>query len=162
MALAILLILLSASVYSDVKGRRIPNKLILLGLIPGMVLHVSSRGISGLGEAFTGMCVGLGVFFGPYLLGWIGAGDVKLMATVGALTDAGFTFRAATYGALWGGLVSAAAILGMFLGAVSGSRGHPRSPSRGFFSSLRFLKARPVSIPYAVAIALGVLSALIM
>lgn len=82
------------SAWQDVRSHRIPNKLVVTGLVSGMVLNgLLPEGMGfnsvipgGLGwlAAMEGAGVGLAVLLPLYLLRAMGAGDVKLMAVVGA------------------------------------------------------------------------------
>jgi prepilin peptidase CpaA len=79
MALAI-----TAAVY-DLRFRRIPNWLVLSGLLLGIGLNTLLFQIAGL--RFSGLGAGLAllVYVPLYVLRAMGAGDVKLMAAVGAI-----------------------------------------------------------------------------
>ncbi len=91
MPLAVLLLLVTRQ---DISSRRIPNKLVLVGIVFGLILNgllplgwgFNSVIPGGLGwlVALQGLCVGLAVFLPLYWLRAMGAGDVKLMAMVGA------------------------------------------------------------------------------
>ena len=83
MALAIVVVLVAA--WSDLKHRRIPNKLTLPAIAVGLVLAVVLEGMDGLKWSGIGFAFGFGVFLLPWLMGGMGGGDVKLMAAVGAL-----------------------------------------------------------------------------
>ena len=72
------------------KGKgRIPNWLNLLALLTGITLHAASGSFS---EALSGL--GWGFFFGMvfYIMGLFGAGDVKMLAAMGALVGKDITF----------------------------------------------------------------------
>lgn len=94
LALLPLLLLLLLIVVHDIRQRRIPNKLVLLGMLLGVGLNgllPEGQGFNsvvpgGLGwiDGLKGVCVGLLVLLPMYWLEAIGAGDVKLMAMVGA------------------------------------------------------------------------------
>jgi prepilin peptidase CpaA len=84
--LALLALVLAAAIY-DVRYRRIPNWLTLSGVILGLGLNgflnaarpgIFKSSMIGLGAAF-------GIYFVLYALRAMGAGDVKLMAAVGAV-----------------------------------------------------------------------------
>jgi prepilin peptidase CpaA len=92
--LILLCCLLAAAVWSDLRTRRIPNALVfggaVLGLVlntlyaPGDSLYTTPFGGLGLVDALYGLGAGLGLLLPMYMLRTLGAGDVKLMAMVGA------------------------------------------------------------------------------
>jgi prepilin peptidase CpaA len=69
---------------SDVRARRIPNWLSYGSLAIALALRGILGSWHGLEQALGGMLVGGGIFFVLFLVGGMGAGDVKLMAAVGA------------------------------------------------------------------------------
>jgi prepilin peptidase CpaA len=69
----------------DVRSLRIPNWLTGGGLAASLVLALATRGAVGLGYALAGAGVALVALFVPFLLRWLGAGDVKAMMVLGAL-----------------------------------------------------------------------------
>ncbi|HYM80484.1 MAG TPA: A24 family peptidase [Candidatus Limnocylindria bacterium] len=69
---------------SDVKTRKIPNALTFPALLAGLATHLALGGGSGLLAAVLGMAVAGGLLLPGWLLKWMGAGDVKLMAAIGA------------------------------------------------------------------------------
>lgn len=81
----LLLVVLVAAVY-DVRYRRIPNWLSLSGVVFGLALNTFLyQGWPGMRMSLIGLAVGFGVYFFLYMLRAMGAGDVKLMAAVGAI-----------------------------------------------------------------------------
>ena len=82
--IAVAALVLTAAV-TDFRRRRIPNWLTSGGVIAGLLLHAVTGGWAGLGLATKGMLLGFGVYFVFYCLHAMGAGDVKLMAAVGAV-----------------------------------------------------------------------------
>jgi prepilin peptidase CpaA len=68
----------------DAKSFRIPNAITIPLLISGIAYHTLVGGLAGFQASVLGalLCLGMMTFF--YLLGMFGAGDVKLMAAVGA------------------------------------------------------------------------------
>lgn len=81
--LTLLLVIVLAAVF-DIKERRIPNWIILFGLIAGLVLGAfqsSTQLIFNVAGFFAGMMA----LMIPFAFGWMGAGDVKLFAAVGGL-----------------------------------------------------------------------------
>lgn len=77
------LLLLAAA--HDCRHRRIPNRLLVAGLLAGLACAAAPGGI-GLPPALAGMLLGLMALLPMYALHGLGAGDVKLMAMVGAFT----------------------------------------------------------------------------
>ena len=69
----------------DLRFRRIPNWLNLSGLILGFGLNLWCFQLQGALLAGEGMLFAVAVYLPLYLLRGMGAGDVKLMAAVGAL-----------------------------------------------------------------------------
>jgi prepilin peptidase CpaA len=81
----LVLVVLVAAVY-DVRYRRIPNWLSMSGVAAGLGLNAFMyQGWPGLKLSLLGLLVGFGVYFVLYALRAMGAGDVKLMAAVGAI-----------------------------------------------------------------------------
>src|SRR5262245_29605814 len=72
------------SARADVRTRRIPNKLTLPALALGLVMHLALGGPTGLISSLAGMLIAGGLLLPGWLLRYTGAGDVKLMAAVGA------------------------------------------------------------------------------
>jgi len=74
------------AVWTDIRQRRIPNALSLGALATGILLRAPS-GLEtvGLGLMSVGIAFFFGVFF--YLIGGLGAGDVKLMAGLASYFD---------------------------------------------------------------------------
>ena len=73
------------AVEHDVRCLRIPNWLTGGGLAGALALAGATRGATGLTEALLGAVTALAVLFLPFLLRWLGAGDVKAMMVLGAL-----------------------------------------------------------------------------
>ena len=84
-AMVLLVVLLAAAVF-DVRYRRIPNWLTVSGLVLGLAMN-SLIGAPEAGFVFSliGFLVAFGIYVVLYAVRAMGAGDVKLMAAVGAL-----------------------------------------------------------------------------
>jgi prepilin peptidase CpaA len=72
--------------YYDIRWRRIPNWLTLPSVLLGLALNAFLFGLHGLSNAFIGMVLAVLINFPLYALRARGAGDVKLLAAVGAVT----------------------------------------------------------------------------
>jgi prepilin peptidase CpaA len=111
-ALVILTILLVAAAIFDIRYRRIPNWLTLGGVLAGILLNwfigPPEGGVlyslAGLGGAFA-------VYLVLYLLRAMGAGDVKLMAAIGAIVGLERWFGIFFITAIVGGLMALLLVL---------------------------------------------------
>jgi prepilin peptidase CpaA len=68
---------------SDLRTRRIPNKLTIPVFLLGLIYQVAFHGWAGLADAGAGFAVGFGILFVLWLVGGGGGGDVKLMGALG-------------------------------------------------------------------------------
>jgi prepilin peptidase CpaA len=107
----VLLIVVTVCVATDIKSRKIYNNLIFPALAIAFGIHIITGGWEGLAHSLLGFTLGLGILIIPFLLGGMGAGDVKLLALVGALKGAGFVFAASVYMALFGAVMALAIVL---------------------------------------------------
>jgi prepilin peptidase CpaA len=89
----------------DLAERRIPNWLIVSGLLFGFAFSAQSRGFAGLGFAFLGALVALVVLIGPFALRWMGGGDVKIAMVCGAFTGWNGTLHIILIGTVVHGLL---------------------------------------------------------
>src|SRR5947209_2741036 len=81
---ALLAVVLTAAIY-DFRFRKIPNWVNACGLVLGFGLNTLFFGPHGLVLASEGLLLDFAVYLPLYLLRGMGAGDVKLMAAIGAL-----------------------------------------------------------------------------
>ncbi|TJY40724.1 prepilin peptidase [Cohnella pontilimi] len=107
----LLLFVLAVCVVTDLRSRKIYNLVIFPSLIFAIGVHALTEGWTGLGQALLGFAAGLGILLLPYLLGGMGAGDVKLLALVGALKGVGFVFATSIYMALLGAIMAVFVVL---------------------------------------------------
>jgi prepilin peptidase CpaA len=77
------IVVLVAAVW-DLRTRRVPNWLTFSGVILAIALNTFLGELPGLWFSLKGLGVAFGVYFLLYLLRAMGAGDVKLMAFLGA------------------------------------------------------------------------------
>jgi prepilin peptidase CpaA len=68
----------------DLRTRRIPNVLTLGAALVGLAFHAFDSGWSGLASSAGGWTLGVALFLPMFALRGMGAGDVKLLAAVGA------------------------------------------------------------------------------
>ena len=107
----ILLTVMGICVVTDLNKRIIYNKVIFPALIIAFALHAALGGWTGLWQSLLGFIVGLGLLLIPYLLGGMGAGDVKLLALVGALKGTMFVLATSVYMAMVGAIIAVAVLL---------------------------------------------------
>lgn len=158
----ILLITILLALIFDLKERRIPNLLIILGLISAGAYHGFTAKTAGLIFCGQGLLAGILLLFIPFIMGGMGAGDVKLLGVIGALKGYLFAISTFLWMAIWGGII--AILLLIYQRKL---RGTFSRLGRGLV--LTAIGAMPLSqaiskqefslyYPYALAIALGVLS----
>ena len=101
-----LLIMLALAVIFDLKMRKIPNMVVLFGLVFSLILQYSTAGGAGVFSWILGVCVGFLCFFPLHLLRGMAAGDVKLMMAVGGFLGCPLVITAALYSLIAGGLMA--------------------------------------------------------
>ncbi len=170
--------LLAWAVASDVRSRRIPNKLVLLGLVSGLALQATVTpgaglfsepfGALGMLKAGAGMLLGLLLLLPMYALGAMGAGDVKLMAMLGAFLGPLDILGAGLASVLAGGVL--ALLVALFQGSLRKVAGNVKlmvlgSVLRGMSGGSARIDAPSAAtgqLPYAVAIATGTVCYLLL
>jgi prepilin peptidase CpaA len=103
------LTLLFSAALSDLRFRTIPNTLVLLGLGLGMGLALVHPDFT-FQQSLLGALTGLFFFLPFYLLRWMGGGDVKLFAVVGAHAGYAYLFWLVPLIVAIGGLVALATL----------------------------------------------------
>jgi prepilin peptidase CpaA len=97
---------------TDLRSRRIPNVLTAGAAVAGLLAHAATGGVSGGLTSLAGLVVGMALFLPFFLLGGMGAGDVKLLAALGAWLGPGQVFWLAIYASLIGGVLAVAVAVG--------------------------------------------------
>lgn len=155
----LLLVLVAVSIFTDIKYRRIFNIVLLPFALTGLLINYYYGGAAQLMWSIKGLLLGMALLLIPFALGGMGAGDVKLLGTVGAIKGISFVLSVFLTGALAGGLVS------LFLLIRSGKIRIPAlQPLLMLYPSI-FTGAVPAGgkdkrrlcFPYALAIGCGVL-----
>jgi prepilin peptidase CpaA len=70
---------------TDVRTARIPNKLVLAGLLLAPAVGLAQGGLAGLGAALAAAGIALAIGFAGFALGAIGGGDAKFLMVGAAL-----------------------------------------------------------------------------
>jgi prepilin peptidase CpaA len=160
-------VLVLVAVWTDLRSRRIPNALTLGGAVLGLLLHVWAGGSQGVGGAAMGWSLGLLLLLPGYLLRFTSAGDVKLLAAVGAFLGPQAVLAAGAAS------IAAGAMVGIPIVALLGGLRGLKSPWNRYGVMLRCLvttgrvayvrpgadEAMGQRFPFSVAIALGTLFA---
>jgi prepilin peptidase CpaA len=100
---------------TDVRSRRIPNILTFGAAAAAIVFHTSTSQSAGLLKSVEGWFVGAAIFILPFALGGLGAGDVKLLAALGAWVGPSDALWIALYAGVAGGILAL---------VVAGSKGY--------------------------------------
>ena len=99
--------ILVVAAVGDVRTRRIPNMLVAILAVAGIVYTVTRNPVlPGLSQSGGGLLAGLACWLPFYALGWLGAGDVKLYAAAGAWLGPARAAEGALVGALFGAVLS--------------------------------------------------------
>jgi prepilin peptidase CpaA len=88
----------------DLRFHKIPNWLTFPAIGLAIAYHTSMNGFSGFFFSLEGMTAGIAILLPFYLLGGMGAGDVKLLGAVGGLLGPKGVFLAFLFTALVGGI----------------------------------------------------------
>jgi len=107
----LLLSTLSISAIIDFRAQKIPNLITFPTVIISLLYHFFTHGVDGLIFSTLGLVTGIGLLIVPYMLGGMGAGDVKLMGAVGAILGSKSVFVAFLLTALVGGIYALITIL---------------------------------------------------
>jgi len=168
----VLVLLLALAVVSDARKRRIPNVLVLVTLLAGILFHAlgpqggagglfsSEPGALGGWRALAGALTGFLMFLPLYGLRLLGAGDVKLLAAVGSFAGPAAFVNLALFVLLAGGLLALAKMAvarnaRLVLHNTLASLGQMLPGSAGTFDARSQTAWR---MPYAVAVAAGVMA----
>jgi prepilin peptidase CpaA len=90
----------------DVRSRRIPNELTAAMAGVGLALAITGTGGTTVAGSFAGFVLGLLLMLPGHVLGATGAGDVKLMAAVGAIVGPALVVTAFLFTAIAGGVLA--------------------------------------------------------
>lgn len=162
---AIVVILAAIACWCDVRTRRIPNVLTFGGAALAVVYSLLTQGPGGLVVSVGGWLTGAVLFLPLYLLGGMGAGDVKLLACLGAWLGPSAALFAALYSSIAGGVM--ALIVALATGYLSEALrnlwlllAHWRVVGVRPLAELTLQGSRGPRLPYALPIAAGAVAAI--
>ncbi len=161
-----LLAMLAVAIYFDIRTERIPNWLVAAGTVVALTFHAVISGAFGLLTSVGGLFIAMAVLLPFYIAGAMGAGDVKLMAAVGAFTGVHLALPVVGLALGVGGL-QAIAIL-VLRGAGRQTWERYRQMGKTILATGRIVYIRPgpgdaagESFPFAVAVGVGTIGALL-
>ncbi|AZG12347.1 A24 family peptidase [Cupriavidus pauculus] len=103
--------MVTVAAIGDARTRRIPNWLVASGMVLALAAQIATLGPrDGSLHWLAGLATGMGIFLAVYLLGGMGAGDVKLMGAVGAFMGPLGGAHVAVVSFLVGGVLALAAM----------------------------------------------------
>ncbi len=163
-AVAVMAVAVAACVF-DVRTSRLPNTLTFGAALAAFCFALIHGGFAGLGWSVTGWLIGAALFFPFFALRGLGAGDVKLLAALGAWLGAVDVLYLALYTALAGGVMAIVVLI---------SKNYARQAFWNLWTLLTFWRTsgiRPLpgltiheaqspKLAYAIPIAAGALATL--
>jgi prepilin peptidase CpaA len=159
---AVLLLAIAGAV-TDLRTRRIPNRLTVTAMAAGLLLGIGAQAWGGLWQASSGVVIAFALLVLPFALGLVGAGDVKFLMAFGAFLGPLRTVEAFLWATAAGGLL-AVAVLGVT------HRGRARVLT-SWIQFKNFIYTRDpsvlkpathsdtIAVPYGLALALGAVTA---
>lgn len=161
-----LLALAIVCVYTDLAHGKLYNAVTLPAVVFGLALafwmDAGRPGHVFLKDALLAVGLGGGLLLGLYLLGGLGAGDVKFMAAVGALAPLGkfgsYGWRFMVVTLMYTALVGAAIAVGILIWQGRVLEGLKKSARAMFTFRVKNKERVPVlKVPYGIAIGIGTL-----
>ena len=150
-------------VRSDLRALRIPNAFTGPAMLIGTALGGWAAGWNGVTTSLIGCAVAIAVLFGPFALGGVGAGDVKMMGAVGALLGPNLVLQSLIVGLALGGVFAVARLV-----RVDKLRETLTAMGRMFGNAVLALSVEPlrmsatnpnaVVLPYSLPLGLGTAS----
>ena len=155
---AALCALVTAAAISDIRTRKVTNRLNLTILLLGLAWRASSLDGGTLVAGIAGVGVGLAILFPPFAVRWMGAGDVKLLAAAGMWLGPWGALLAGLFGIAGGGILSTAI-------AMSGGAEVRRDVMKNmgasfatFTAPIAPVRAKALVVPLAVPLAASIIA----
>ncbi|MFM8593348.1 MAG: prepilin peptidase [Chloroflexota bacterium] len=153
-SLVLLVVVVIAAAFVDIRERRIPNVITFPAMAVGFVVStwVAEDHARGALMSLLGWALGIGLFLIPVAFMGRGAGDLKLLAAVGAIGGPVFVIWAAVLTTAFGGILAVAVLLAKRqFGTVAGGI------ALDVMMRQKVQAASDIRLPYAVPIAAGAL-----
>lgn len=144
----LLLVFAAACAVTDLRSRRIPNWLTVAGALSGFGYHAWRAGWEGIAFAGLGFGAAFGIYSILFLLRGMGAGDLKMMAAMGAMIGWSNWLLLFVLSAVIGGLVAVIAIV---------ARGRVRQTWQNLWrlSEQKLGKPESLALPHAPVVAVA-------
>jgi prepilin peptidase CpaA len=157
----VVLVVLAMAVREDLLRHRVPNALNLAALLVGLGLALLDAGLSGIVHSVAGTLVGSAALVPLYLLRGMGAGDVKLMGATGAFLGPSSALLAAALALIAGGVLGVAIVFWRLIEPRLRLEAAPSGEAPAAWNAAATISVvRKEQFPYAVAIAVGVVTTL--
>lgn len=111
-------IYITVAFYTDIRWMIIPNRLTLCAAGLGVLFQTLIHQWNGLITSVVGLSVAFALTLGLYLIRGVGAGDVKGIAALGAITGAQFTASVLVIALIYAGAVGLLIVI--FRGTIGG------------------------------------------
>ena len=162
---AVVLLLGAIACACDLRTRRIPNLLTFGGALGALLYSLWMSGLGGLVTSAGGWVVGAAMLMPMFLLGGMGAGDVKLAACIGAWLGPISAVFVALYSAIAGGVMAVVVALatGYFKRAIANVwllLQHWRVVGVRPLPELTLEHSRGPRLPFALPITAGAIAAM--
>lgn len=92
--------------FTDIKCQKVYNAILFPAAAIGLVSNFFSGGLAAGVSGIKGMLLGMALLLVPFIMGGMGAGDVKLLGVVGAFKGPDFVWSVFLYTAVVGGVIS--------------------------------------------------------
>lgn len=144
----------------DIKKHKIPNGLVIVGILTAFTICFLNAGMEACGKAVVSMLIPFGLLFPVYKLGMIGAGDIKFLCMFSIVLNweqvLYFMFYACVLGGVWsfihmlrnGRLIRRFRYLKEYVIGVMEEKNVRRyfSPEQGYEDTIAF--ALPIGLSY--------------
>ncbi|MDW7650956.1 MAG: prepilin peptidase [Bacillota bacterium] len=165
----ILFVFVAICFYTDLTERKIYNAVVLSGLVAALILNTMQQGLYlGVTLTMSGFLTGISLLIIPFILGGLGAGDVKMLGMIGAFVGHNLVLQVLIVSAIAGGLF---ALVSMLRQGMATKRLKTFFIGVGCFvatrktvhlNNLDDADAEKYAIPYGVALTTGVIIIYIM
>lgn len=154
------IVLCATAVAIDLRTRRIPNVLTFGAALLALAFHGLAAGVQGALVSIVGWLIGAALFYPFFALGGMGAGDVKLLAAVGAWLGPAAALWTGIYGSIAGGALAVlVAVRHRYLGTAVSNLGLLMASWRvsgvRSVSRLTLEHGQGPRLAYALAISIG-------